>query len=159
MHVFINRDNHKGLTNVLVENMDYKKVIHFLESFKLDVLCSGPIPPNPSELLGSFRMRDFLAKAKMDYDMIILDSPPVGLVTDAAVLSTVADGTILVYAAGQTKIEDIKGAKNLLDKVNATIIGVVMNKVIINKRKYKHAYYNENTKKIKRKQRKAESDE
>lgn len=136
IHKIFKLQNSFGLTTVLAENINYKIYVQRINEGMLDILTSGPIPPNPSELLGSKRMQLLLESIKEDYDMIILDSPPAGLVTDAVVLSTIVDGTILVCAAGVTQIEEIKAAKAALDKVNANIIGVVMNKVTIRKGEY-----------------------
>ena len=87
-------------------------------------------------------MKNFLDKIRDEYDMIILDTPPVGLVTDSAVLSTLADGLIQVVAVSQTDIEMVKRAQELLDNVNANIIGVVLNKVPTEGRSYyKYNYY------------------
>ena len=135
--------NLEGITNVLMGEMVLSEVVYKYEALgNLNVLTSGPIPPNPAELLGSKRMKDFLEEIKKDYDMIILGTPPVGLVTDSAVLSTIADGLIYVTAVGQTDVEVIKRAKELLDKVDANIIGVVLNKIPIEGRSYyKYQYY------------------
>lgn len=140
--------NVEGLTNIL---MGEKRLIDVEfrgsdESATLSVLASGPIPPNPAELLSSKRMIDFLDDVRFEYDMVILDSPPIGLVTDSAILSTKADGTILVVAAGKTDIEATKRSKGLLDKVNANVIGVVLNKIPIKGRgSYKYSYYQYDT--------------
>ena len=139
VHKELNLLNLSGLTTVLAENLDYKLFVQSINGENLDILTSGPIPPNPSELLGSKRMLLLLERIKEDYDMIIFDSPPAGIVADAAVLSTIVDGIILVCAAGKTDICTIKATKASLDKVNANIIGVVMNKVPI--KKGEHYYY------------------
>ncbi|KPU27358.1 capsular biosynthesis protein [Caloranaerobacter sp. TR13] len=135
--------NSKGLTTILSENIDYKEILHSIGiGLQLDVLTSGPIPPNPSELLGTKKMKAFLEKVEADYDIVLIDSPPVGMVTDAAVLSTITDGVILVCAAGQSIIEGAKNAKALLQKVKANILGVVLTKVPIGDGKYyKYHYY------------------
>ncbi|MDF2519789.1 MAG: capsular biosynthesis protein [Clostridia bacterium] len=140
VHNVFELPNLSGLTTVLTENIDYRLLIQPINNEKLDILTSGPIPPNPPELLGSKRMQLFLERLKEDYDMVILDSPPAGLVTDAVVLSSIADGTILVCAAGKTESTVIKTTKQALDKVNANIIGVVMNKVPLKNSKY-YSYY------------------
>ncbi|WZL71504.1 CpsD/CapB family tyrosine-protein kinase [Clostridiaceae bacterium 35-E11] len=132
VNVFFGLSNQMGLTNVLVENVEYTKIVQSTKIGKLDVLSSGPIPPNPSELLGTNKMKSLLQRLKEDYDMVILDSPPIGIVTDAAVLSAIADGVILVCAAEQTIIEEAKKSKALLQQVNANILGVVMNKIPLN---------------------------
>ena len=137
IHTFFGLDNSKGVTNVLSEDIEYAKVIQHTDIGKLYILASGPIPPNPSELLGSHKIKSLLNDVKEEYDMVLFDSPPVCLVTDAAVLSTIVDGVILVCASGQTTIENAKNAKALLNKVNANILGVVLNKVAM-----KNGYYN-----------------
>lgn len=144
VHTFFRIHNGQGLTNILAEGIDLKEVVYEPEiENNLHILTAGPIPPNPSELLGSKRMKAFLKEAETNYHTIILDSPPVGMVTDAAVLSTIADGTILVCAVGQAEIEASKTAKSLLEKVNANILGVVLNKVPVDKSGYyRYNYYN-----------------
>lgn len=144
IHTFFRIHNGQGLTNVLAEGIELREVVYEPEiEDNLHVLTAGPIPPNPSELLGSKRMKEFLKKAETNYHTIILDSPPVGVVTDAAILSTIADGTILVCAVGQAEIEASKMAKSLLEKVNANILGVVLNKVPVTQGGYyKYHYYN-----------------
>ena len=108
----------------------------------LHVLTSGPIPPNPSELLGTKRMESLLESFRDQYDMVIIDAPPVGVVTDAAILSTKVDGLIFVTAAGQTDVDTIKRSKELLENVKANILGVVLNKVDVQSRDYyKYGYY------------------
>lgn len=143
VHTFFQVSNTKGLTNLLSEDVEYIRIIESTYVENLDILSSGPIPPNPSELLGSNRIKILLDELKTVYDMVLFDSPPACLVTDAAVLSTIADGVILVCAAGQTTIENAKNAKALLDKVNANIIGVVLNKMATKAGRYNKAddYY------------------
>lgn len=141
-HKIFNVSNLAGLTTVLTDDLDYTKVIDKTEVENLHVLTSGPIPPNPSEILGSNKMKSFLETLKEDYDMILIDAPPVGIVTDAAILSTIVDGTILVCAVGQAVKEAATNSKALLDKVKANILGVVLNKIPINnKGYYKYHYY------------------
>lgn len=142
VHEVFSLSNEDGLTTVLVEGLDYKEVVISTGIGSLDILTSGPIPPNPAEILGSNKMKSFLENIKEDYDIILIDSPPVGMVTDAAVLSTICDGVIIVSAAGQAIINAAINAKELLEKVNANIIGVVMNKVPLKKGGYyKYHYY------------------
>lgn len=138
--------NLKGLTNIFMGEEKLSDVVHRDESVNnLSILTSGPIPPNPSEILGSKKMVEFLNKVKEEYDIVILDTPPIGLVTDSAVLSTIADGVIFVTAVGQTDIEVGKRSKELLDKVNAKIFGVVLNKIPSKGSSYyKYNYYQYN---------------
>lgn len=144
IYSYIEPESFSGLTNIIAEDMDYKEVLQKEKSQEyLDIIISGPIPPNPSEVLGSQKMRDLLKELKQEYDMIILDSPPVGLVTDAAVLSTIVDGVIVVCVEGKTKKEDLGRSIDSLNKVNANLIGVVINKVKHKNNSDYSAYYYE----------------
>jgi capsular exopolysaccharide synthesis family protein len=95
----------------------------------LSLLSSGTIPPNPSELLASRRMSEVIAALLQQADMVLFDAPPVIAVTDAAVLASKVDAVLLVVSAGRTKREHAKKAKALLDKVNARLIGTILNNV------------------------------
>ena len=141
VHKFFNKFNSSGLTTIVVEGNDYKELVQDTDIENLEILTTGPIPPNPSELLGSKKMKSLLSTLKDDYDMVIIDSPPVGLVTDASVLSTIADSVILVCAVGQAQINAAKNSKALLEKVNANILGVVMNKIPLNEGGYYKYHY------------------
>ncbi len=141
VHKLFQQNNIHGLTNVLTGHEDYKKYLLKSNIENLDVLSCGAIPPNPSEILASNAMKQFLQKVQEDYDRIFIDSPPVGHVTDAAILSTIVDGTILVAASGTVEVEAIKRAKELLEKVNANIVGVVLNKLDKNAQGNYYYYY------------------
>ena len=106
----------------------------------LDILTSGKIPPNPAEMLASSAMTNLIDKLKEEYDVIILDSAPLGAVTDAQILSTKVDGTILVTRAERTKREVVLEAKNSLEKVGANILGCVLHAVENTKGKYYYYY-------------------
>ncbi len=95
----------------------------------LRLLASGTIPPNPSELLASRRMGEVIAALQQLADIVLFDAPPVVAVTDAAVLANKVDAALLVISAGRTKREHAKKAKALLEKVNAHLIGTVLNNV------------------------------
>ncbi len=95
----------------------------------LFLLPSGTLPPNPAELLGSRRMSEVIAALQQHAEVVLFDAPPVIAVTDAAVLSSKVDAVLLVISAGKTKREHAKKAKALLDKVNARLIGTVLNNV------------------------------
>jgi capsular exopolysaccharide synthesis family protein len=105
------------------------------------LLPSGPLPPNPSELLGSRRMEEILDVLSQRADIVLCDAPPVIAVTDAAVLSSKVDGVLLVINAGGTKRDHAQRAKALLEKVNAHLVGVVLNNVKIDTSL--HRYYAE----------------
>lgn len=121
--------NGEGLTNFLAAHDDYNKYIRQSSVQNLSILPSGTIPPNPSELLNSTSMKQFIETVQQEYDLILLDSPPVGSVTDACIISAYVDGTIIVVNSGKVTIQSLKRAVELLNKVNANIIGVVLNNV------------------------------
>ena len=107
----------------------------------LDVLTSGPIPPNPSEILGSEKMSDILKEVGEKYDYILLDLPPILAVTDAAIVGHMADGIVLVVRSGITAPEEAKEAKKRLEAGHANILGVVLNGVPTEKKGYGYGYY------------------
>jgi non-specific protein-tyrosine kinase len=127
LHEFFGVDNGQGLTSMMVDKafMD-EPPIQTTEVENLLVLPSGPMPPNPADLLGSRRMDAVLAKLKEGVDMVLLDAPPVLAVTDAAVLGSKVDGLLLVVSAGVTRREHAERAKEILQKVKVRIVGAVM---------------------------------
>ena len=141
IHKMFELPNLKGLTNVLAEDLDYREILRSTKVKGLDILTGGPKPPNPSELLGSDKMRTFLESLKKDYDIIILDTPPVLPVTDAAILASLVDGVVLVSSYGQTTFEGLARAKVQLENVDAKILGVILNKVPASKRGGHYYYY------------------
>lgn len=148
--------NETGLTNILAQKKPLESVIKTASVKDLDIITSGPIPPNPSELLQSESMGNFLEDLKKKYDYILLDTPPVGMVTDAAILAAKSDGIILVVTSGKTHIDEAKRAKQLLLNVDAKILGVVLNKVNRYEKGYYQKYYRyyEDEKKASKKSRK-----
>ena len=128
----------QGLTNVLVEHLQVGVYIQDTSVENLRLVTSGPIPPNPSELLGSLKMAELLATLKDQADMILIDAPPVVAVTDASVLASQVDGITLVLDSGTVRPEMAQRAKELLTNANGRILGVVLNRVEIDD---EHAYY------------------
>ncbi|WP_404987637.1 CpsD/CapB family tyrosine-protein kinase [Clostridium culturomicium] len=131
-----NMSNSTGLSELVISRAS-KATIGEVYNENLTVLTSGRIPPNPSEILGSKYMSSLIYALRSVYDYIILDAPPVQVVTDAQVLSAKADGTILVVKAEVTKKSSVHNAINMLRKVNANIIGIVLNEV---EKKESHYY-------------------
>ncbi|MGL4109668.1 CpsD/CapB family tyrosine-protein kinase [Clostridium sp. LP20] len=131
-----------GLSDILIGKEKLEDVVHEYNEY-LDILPSGKLPPNPSEMLGSKTMGRLIEALKDRYDIIILDTAPLQAVTDAQILSTKADGTILVVRAEKTKKESVLQAKGLLDKVGANVIGTVLNGVENSRKKYYYYYGNE----------------
>lgn len=130
--------NRQGLTNVLTKQSHVNDVI--IETFvpNLYLLPSGIIPPNPAELLASNRMKSLLEELKEQFDIIIVDTPPLLAVTDSQILATICDGVVLVIDSGKVKIALAQKAKENLTQVNAKILGVVINNV---KRGQQDDYY------------------
>ncbi|MEV1203829.1 polysaccharide biosynthesis tyrosine autokinase [Microbispora rosea] len=116
-----------GLTDVLIERARLHEVIQTWGQPGLSVLPSGRIPPNPSELLGSRVMRSVLAQLTEEYDMVIVDAPPLLPVTDAAALGAICDGALLVVRHGKTRNEQVLRAGELLSSINARLVGTVLN--------------------------------
>jgi len=130
VHLYFGIKNNEGITNMLAEEKGNKKVNPVtIDIENLSIIPSGPIPPNPSEILSSKKMHHLLDSFKNEYEVIIVDTPPVGQVTDAAILAGIADGTILVCASNQTRIDLAKRAKKALDSVNSNIVGAILTKI------------------------------
>ena len=143
----------RGLSNCFAEDLPLKEVIQADVFPNLDVVTSGPVPPNPAELLGSKKMKDLLQEAAETYDYVFLDMPPVLAVTDAALMSSRVDGTVIILGSGDIGPDEGKQAKELLEKVHANILGVILNKVPQHHKSgyYYYYYYDENhNKKLKR---------
>lgn len=150
IHKLFEVSNIKGLSEALIGDKELDECIYSFNE-NLDILTSGHIPPNPSEMISSIRMEKLLKELSLSYDYIIVDSAPIQAVTDAQILSVKADGTIMVVRAEKTKKDSILSSKNLLEKVGANIIGIVLNG-IENKNKEYYYYYGANgEKKSKRK--------
>ena len=128
VHRMFNISNTKGLTDILLNNKVFADCVHCTEVKNLHVLTCGSMPPNPSEILSSKRMKEFITSLKEYYDYIFIDAPPIGIVTDAGIISTYSDGCIFVVGSKQCDIEMAKIAKKRLEDVNANIIGAVLNK-------------------------------
>lgn len=132
-----------GVTNVLTEDVDPVSVVKRIklkDKEHLDVMTAGPLPPSPAELLASKKMADMVVKLRDVYDMILIDAPPVITVTDAAILSRIVDGVIVIAAAKETKKEALFQAKRHLDKVEANVLGVVLTKVDVKTSGYYYGY-------------------
>ncbi|MDB4907312.1 MAG: hypothetical protein JWO05_2096 [Gemmatimonadetes bacterium] len=118
-----------GLTDVIIGDHTLKESVHQTEVPNLFVMGSGPLPPNPSELLGSPAMRRVIEQATTDFDIVLFDSPPLLAVTDAAVLSTMVDGSLLVARVGATQRRALSRALSQLRAVHGRILGGVLNDV------------------------------
>lgn len=155
IHRIFQQDNETGLTNILVEDKKIKEVMRKMNDVdpNLYFIPSGPIPPNPSELLGSNKMKELLKELQEQADFVIFDSPPVIAVTDALVLAAQVDGVVIILNFGEVPREAAKQTKELLEKVKANILGVVLNKIDMEKegQYYPYSYYYYGDEKKKRK--------
>lgn len=121
--------NDLGLTNCLLSHENLNNFARPTRTDNLRLLTSGPLPPNPAELLGSRSMNELLATLQKDSDILIVDCPPVLAVADASILSRVSDGVLLIINSGQTRRESAVRAKEVLEQAGARVLGVVINRV------------------------------
>jgi capsular exopolysaccharide synthesis family protein len=144
-HKVLGAQNDVGLSTYLSRDIDLDSVIREHDVPNLFVLPSGPIPPNPSELLSSIKLRNLLSDLQDRFDHIIVDSPPVIHVTDALIISPFVEGVVVVVKSNQTPRDAVLRAKQALVDVNAKIFGVVLNGVDLNDDayyyNYEHSYY------------------
>jgi len=118
-----------GLSNVLAGTAELGEVTQPWGDGKLSVLAAGPMPPNPSEMLGSAQMRSLLQSLRETHDYVVIDTPPLLPVTDAAVLSVLADGCVVTTRCGVTRREQLAEAAATLSRIDAKLLGVVLNRV------------------------------
>jgi polysaccharide biosynthesis transport protein len=141
IHNIFGVSRERGMTNLLVGSDGIEKTVVHSQVPNLDLLPSGPLPPNPSEMLGSERMGGLLKGLKKHYDRILIDSPPITAVTDSMILSKYVDGVVVVIRAGHTVKDVARNSVNQLQAVGAHILGGVLNAVDIGKDKYYYYYY------------------
>ncbi|MBD3107149.1 CpsD/CapB family tyrosine-protein kinase [Bacillus sp. AGMB 02131] len=127
VHYTFNQTNTFGLTNVLMKKIELADAVKTTDVDNLYVLTSGPVPPNPAELLGSKMMKDLLNQIRMEFDTVIIDTPPLLAVTDAQIVANICDGTVLVISSGKAEIENAKKAKDMLQATSSTLLGAVIN--------------------------------
>jgi len=142
-HYTFRLENHIGLTNVLTRQSTLAQAVQESEIPHLSVLTSGPIPPNPSELLASAQMAELLKEMKEQFDMIIFDTPPILAVADAQILANQVDGTILVVSSGKTEKDAALKSKELLSNAKGKLLGVVLNNRKVEEGNY-YYYYGSN---------------
>jgi capsular exopolysaccharide synthesis family protein len=155
IHRIFDQDNGVGLSNYLSGHAELDSIIKSTEIPNVFYIPSGPLPPNPSELLGSSIFKSMIESLDEQFDHIVLDAPPILGFADSVILATSVDGTILVVQGGKTPKETLQRAKDVLSQVNARILGVVINRVNIRRSGYDgygyyyyryHSYYGEKSK-------------
>ena len=143
VHKIFQLDRSPGLTSILTEDLSYQRVVKSTEIENLSLITCGELPLNPSELLGSEKMKNLLEELKTTFDIILFDIPSTLVVTDAAVLSSEIDALFLIIHVGKGRRETILQAKNLLNNVGTNILGAILNFVKVEKRRYYYYYYYE----------------
>jgi capsular exopolysaccharide synthesis family protein len=143
VHYTFNVSNIYGFTSVLMKQVTFEKAVEETDMEHLYVLTSGPIPPNPAELLSSKAMKHFLEEAKKDFDIVLFDTPPLLAVADPQILANQCDGSILVVFSGKTEIEQAKKSVELLQNSQGKFLGAVLN---YQKNKQSNYYYYYGTK-------------
>ena len=137
--------NTQGLMDILLGKRNIQGCVKKTKQENLYILTGGTIPPNPAEVLSSKKMSEFIESIKDEYDYIFIDSPPVGVVSDASIISAYSDGVIFVVGANEVDSNLAKIAKERLDSVKANIVGVILNKFKTDTNsEYYNYYYNEN---------------
>lgn len=138
VHYTFNKKNVFGLSNLITGQINLQNAVQNSHIDNLSIMTSGPIPPNPSELLSSLRFNTILNEIDEYFDIIIIDTPPILAVTDASILSNLVDGTIMVTNIKTNNKVHLKRAKDILIKSGANILGIVLNNVEV---KGKDDYY------------------
>ena len=145
LHRKFNVSNEEGLTDVLVGTSKLNNVMKKIDD-NLYLLTTGTLPPNPAEIIGSNTMENFLEQCKINFDYIILDTPPILPVTDSKLLAIKADATVVVVRSEVSKSKHVSQAFKELEKVNANIIGTILNDVEIYSEKLYYDYSNKSKK-------------
>jgi capsular exopolysaccharide synthesis family protein len=146
IHAVFNLPNTQGLTTLLRdEHVSLDAIAHVTEQDNLRVLTTGPLPPNPAELLGSQRMRAALERLKAESDLLIFDSPPVQAVTDSAILGSFMDGTLFVIDAGRRHRGAVRLSREVLDRAGAKVLGAVLNRIPVRAHADYAEYYGANS--------------
>lgn len=133
--------SHPGISNVVAGQCGLSEALVAVSNAQFTLLPVGPIPPNPAEMLATDKMASLLKAAREAFDYVIVDTPPVSVVTDAAVLSRLVDGVVLVVRPGVTTIQGAQLSKKNLETVDAHILGVILNGYNAKRSSKKDGYY------------------
>lgn len=127
IHSIFKFSNSDGLSSLLVGKSSFNEVVRYTGINGLDVLPGGPIPPNPAELIGSTEMKKLLSEISHEYDLILIDTPPILESAETRILSGICDGVILLLNRGKTQLDRAIQSKKVLQFANAKLIGVILN--------------------------------
>ncbi|MBO2943800.1 CpsD/CapB family tyrosine-protein kinase [Paenibacillus sp. F411] len=130
LHRIFPQLNHQGLSSLLTGHCSIQDAVQPTDFEHLDLLPSGPVPGNPSELIDSAAMHQLLQQLKQQYDVLLVDTPAVLAASDAVIVGSICDGVIMVAAPGKVRKEHLKKAREQLEHVHARMLGVVMNRVV-----------------------------
>ena len=142
LHTVFDISNNEGLSTLLSSEMteaEVLQVIQYEKETKVNLLPSGPIPPNPAELIGSEQMSNLLKQMQKKFTHVVIDSPPIASFTDGVLIASMVDGVILVVHSGRSSRQVVRRSRQLLQDVGAKILGVVLNNV--NLRNQDNDYY------------------
>lgn len=131
----------KGLSQYLSGQVEQPAIYYSTNFENMDMIFAGPMAPNPSELLEEKAFDELLATARQIYDYVLIDTPPILSLTDAAIVAQKCDGAVLVVESGRVKYRDAQKAQEQLEKCGCSILGAVLNKVQVRKDKYYSSYY------------------
>lgn len=137
----LKQHNHMGLSEFLSGQAEIKNIIYNTQDPDFDVIFSGRFPPNPVELLGGKRLSALLSNMRNIYDYVIIDTPPLGTVIDAAVMAPACDGAIMVITPGKITNTEALEVKKQLDKSGCKILGAILNDIYGKRTKYYKKYY------------------
>jgi capsular exopolysaccharide synthesis family protein len=142
LHSVFNISNAEGLSTLLSSefaDQDILNVIEYDEESRLNLLSSGPVPPNPAELIGSEQMSNLLKMLQNNFTHVVVDSPPIASFTDGVLVASMVDGVILVVNSGKSSRQVVRRSRQLLMDIGAKVFGVVLNNV--NLRSQDNYYY------------------
>ncbi|MBI2420450.1 MAG: CpsD/CapB family tyrosine-protein kinase, partial [Ignavibacteriales bacterium] len=144
IHSFFKTNRYPGIVDYLFGQVAFEEIVRTSEIPDLFYITAGTIPPNPSELLESQKMKDFMAMLREKYDYVLIDSPPVIAVTDAEILSRLADATALVVSANTTEVDLMLRSLEIIKQDNVNFIGTILNNFVYKSSYgsyYKYYYY------------------
>ncbi len=141
VHTIFNEQNESGLSEFLLGKKDFNSVVKYSGNDNLYVVTAGKATHRPAELLSSEKMKLFLETAASEFSKIIFDSPPIALVTDAQILSTICTGVVLIADGGRATRVLLNRSKDLLEKVGARILGIIVNNISLTKDSYSYPHY------------------
>jgi len=137
LHRFMGIDNSVGLSSIVLDGGEPDAIISHTVFDRLHLLTSGPVPPNPAELLSSSTVRELLASLAEEFDVVLADAPPVIGLTDAVVIGTILGNAFIVVRAGRTSRQQTSGAVRMLENVGCRVLGAVLNEVDVHKPYYR----------------------